>query len=349
MNKYVKIVFVVAIVAGLVFLAISRLLEIKKRNAHMATAKVYPIIVKEMSPKITNVKLTLPYLAEVANDKDVKLSPRISARILKIIPSGSKVYKGEVVVKLDTTNIRSSLQSVKNQMHAAVVAIKNLKATHKRTQELLKVKGASIEDSQKEATLIANAEAGLNVLKQREIELNNNLSYATIISPVDGVVAKTFSNKGALGLPGHPLLSIAAKNGFYLMVQVPTNLSIKGVEFEGKTYAAVALGSAFHGLAEYKVYTGNTKLINGDRVEVSVIILHQKDALLPFNALLNRNGKTYVLVVEGNKAIPLEVHVVQSAQEGVVISESLQGKNIVVAKPDILLRLVSGYRLKIKE
>jgi len=349
MKKIVKIGVVLLVIAAIVFVAVSRLLEIRKRNAELATAKIYPIVVKEMSPKITDVKLTLPYLAEVANDKDVKLASRISARILKIKRSGSRVHKGETIIKLDITNIKSALKSVKDQIHATTVAQKNLEATHKRTLELLAVKGASIEESQKESTLIAKTNAALNALMQKEVELKNNLSYATITSPVDGVIAKTFSNKGALSLPGHPLVSIAAKNGFYLMLRVPTDLNIRGVKFEGKTYDATPLGSTFHGLAEYKVYMGDTKLINGDRVEVSVIILNRKAELLPFDAILNRNSKSYVLVVKGNKAVPFEVHVVQSAQEGIVIAEPLEGKKIVVAKPDILLRLVSGYKLKVKE
>ena len=349
MKKIVKIGVVLLIIAVIVFIAVSRLLEIRTRNAELATAKVYPIVVKEMSPKITDVKLTLPYLAEVQNDKDVKLASRISARILKIKPSGSQVHKGEIVVKLDTTNIESALESIKDEIHATTVALKNLQATHQRTLGLLVVKGASIEESQKESTLIAKTKAALNGLMQKNIELKNNLSYATITSPVDGVIAKTFSNKGALSLPGHPLVFIASKNGFYLMLRVPTDLNIRGVKFKGKTYEVTPLGSTFHGLAEYKVYMGDAKLINGDRVEVSVIILNRKAELLPFDAVLNRNGKSYVLLVEGDKSVPFEVHVVQSAQEGVVISESLEGKKIVIAKPDILLRLVSGYKLQVKE
>ena len=37
------------------------------------------------------------------------------------------------------------------------------------------------------------------------------------------------------------------------------------------------------------------------------------------------------------------------AEQGVVVSDDLQGEQIVVAKPDILLKLTSGYALKIKE
>ena len=54
-------------------------------------------------------------------------------------------------------------------------------------------------------------------------------------------------------------------------------------------------------------------------------------------------------MINGNKAYAKEVHIVESAEQGVVISENLDGKDIVVAKPDILLRLVSGYALKVKE
>ncbi len=349
MNKYIKITIGAVVVAGLAAGGIKAIKNAKAKDAAQPIAKIYPIVVPTLAPKLANVELTLPYLAEVANDKDVKLAPRIAARVLSITPSGSRVKKGEVVVKLDITNIRSSLKSVKDQMAAAKVALENLKSTHKRTLDLLKVQGASIEESQKEATMIASAEANLNALKQKEIELQNNLSYATITSPVNGIIAKTFASKGTLSAPGHPLLAISSKNGFYIMLRVPTDLSVEGVILNKKEYSAMPLGSTFHGLAEYKVYTGDSKLISGDRVQVDVITYHQKGIKLPFNAILNRNGKSYVLVAQGNKAQAEEVHILQSAEQGVVVSDNLEGKRIVIAKPDILLKLLSGYALSIKE
>ena len=349
MSKIVKIGVGVVVVAALVVGGVKAVKKARAKDANTPKAKIYPIVISQISPHMSQAKLTLPYLAEVANDKDVKLSSRIAARIIHIKPSGSRVKKGEVVVKLDTTSIESSLVSVEKQLQAADVALKNLEATHKRTLQLLKVQGASIEESQKEMTMIANTQAQLASLKQKEIELKNNLSYATITSPVDGVVAKTFSNQGALSAPGRPLLAISSKNGFYLMVRIPTDLPIRGVEFQGKEYSATSLGTTYHGLSEYKVYTGDSKLTSGDKIEVDVVVFQQKAMLLPFNTLLNRNGKNYVLVINGNKAEAKEVHIVQSAEQGVVISENLEGKNIVLAKPDILLRLSSGYALKVKE
>jgi RND family efflux transporter MFP subunit len=349
MNKYVKITIAVVVVAGLGIAGVKKIKEARSHDANLPKAKIYPIVASAMSPKVSNVQLTLPYLAEVANDKDVKLASRIAARIQMIKPSGSNVKKGDVIVRLDTTTIKSSLASVQEQMQAAKIALGNLEATHKRTLDLLKVQGASIEESQKETTMIANTQAQLNALKQKEIELKNNLSYATIVSPVNGVVAKTFANQGGISAPGKPLVAISSKNGFYLMVRVPTQLPIRGVKFNGKFYSATPLNTTYHGLAEYKVYTGSANLISGDRVEVNVVTFNQKATLLPFDAILNRDGKSYVLVVQGNKAQAKKINIVQSAEQGVVISNNLEGKQIVVAKPDILLKLTSGYALKVKE
>lgn len=349
MNKFVKIGIGLVVVAGVAALGVKKVKEARTHDASLPQAKIYPVVASVMTPKMGAVKLTLPYLAQVKNDKDVVLASRIAARIQMIKPSGSRVKKGDVVVQLDTTTIQSALSSTKQQIRAASITLKNLEETHKRTLDLLKVQGASIEESQKEATMIANTQAQLNALKQKELELKNNLSYATITSPVDGVIAKTYASKGAISAPAKPLMAISSKNGFFLLVRTPTNLQLQGVELDGKTYDATPLGSTLRGLAEYKVYTGAHNLISGDRVEVNVIVYKHKGVLLPFDAVLNRDGKSYVLVAQTNKATPQEVHIIQSGEQGIVVSENLEGKKIVIAKPDILLKLVSGYALSVKE
>ncbi|WP_457744155.1 efflux RND transporter periplasmic adaptor subunit [Sulfurimonas sp.] len=349
MNKYVKITIGVVVVAGLAVAGVKKIKDARAADAELPKAKIYPIVASVITPQKSDVTLTLPYLAEVANDKDVKLSSRIAARILYIKPSGSHVKKGEIVVKLDITNIESSLASIEDQLKAATISLKNLQATHARTLELLKVQGASIEESQKEESLIANTRAQLGALKQKEIELKNNLSYATITAPVSGTISKTYANKGSVSAPMKPLVAISSTNGFYLLVRVPRETTIQGVDFEGKYYGATPLGSTFHGLSEYKVYTGKTALITGDRVEVDVVTFKQKAVLLPFDAILNREGKSYVLLAKKNRAVPQEVQIIKSAEQGVVLAQNLAGKKIVVAKPDILLKLVTGYALSVKE
>jgi len=255
-----------------------------------------------------------------------------------------------MIATLDTTQIESSIKSTKNQLKASKISLENLKATHKRTKELLAVKGASIEQFQKEESSIAELKAKITSLEQKLIELNNNLSYAVIKSPVDGVIAKVMTTKGSVAFASKPIVKISANNGFYLLLRVPSAKPVNGVIYKQKEYLAVSLESTYKGLYEYKVYPQDEKLVSGDRVEVDVITYKGKGILLPFDALLNKDSKSYVLVVEKNKAVPKEVGVVQSAKEGVVIKNSdLIGKRVVVAKPDILLKLTSGYPILVKD
>ena len=348
MNKFIKIGVALAVVAILAVMGAKKIEEAKAKDATKPIAKVYPINVDTMKPTIAQAKLTLPYLADVKNDKDVVLSSRISARVISIKHSGSVVKKGDIVATLDTTTIKSNLSTLKDEIKASEVALKNIEATHKRTLDLIKVQGASVELSQKEITQIASTQAKLAGLKQKEIELNNNLSYAVIKSPVDGVIAQSMSSVGSVSMPGKPIAKISSKNGFYLMVRVPREIDIKGVTFNKKDYPLTALGSTYHGLAEYKVYTGTSNLTTGDRVEIDVITYNAKGLLLPFDALLNRDNRSFVLIVNGKKAITQEVHILKNAQQGVIVSEDLTGKTIVIAKPDILLKLTSGYALKVR-
>ena len=133
------------------------------------------------------------------------------------------------------------------------------------------------------------------------------------------------------------------------MVRVPANTDVLGVDFENKFYSAISLNTTFKGLVEYKVYISDKKLISGDRVEVDVVTMQQKGLLLPFDTILNKDDKNYVLIANENKAVPQEINILKSAEQGIVVSNNLEGKKLVLAKPDILLKLTSGYALKIKE
>jgi hypothetical protein len=70
---------------------------------------------------------------------------------------------------------------------------------------------------------------------------------------------------------------------------------------------------------------------------------------LPFDAVLNRNGKSYVFVREHEKAVPQEVTIIQTGEDGAVISTNeIAGKEIVVEKQDILLKLLSGVSIQVR-
>ena len=146
-------------------------------------AKDYSIVVSSIKPETAQITLTLPYLAIAENDKDVTLASKISARVEYIKPSGNNVEKGEVIARLDVTSIKSNINSTKAMLDAANISLQNLAATHKRTQDLIAVKGASIEQSEMEESNIAELNSKIESLNQNLNDLNNALTYAVIKSP----------------------------------------------------------------------------------------------------------------------------------------------------------------------
>jgi len=340
--KNKKTIGIIAVIV-IIILAIFAVVNAKRKEANMPIAKQYGITVSTIKPQLEEVALTLPYLAQTENDKDVKLSSKVTARINFIKASGSKVKKGDVIARLDNTSIQTNAISLKSQIKATEIALKNLEDTHSRTKELLAIKGASIEQFQREESNIEATKAKLEALHQNEIDVNNTLTYATILSPVDGVISKTLANKGDMCLPGHPVANISAKNGFYLLLRIPTDLPVYGVSFNNTMYPAVDLNSTFNNLEEYKVYVNSKGFTTGDRIEVNVVIFKGNSIKLPFDAILNRDGKSFVLLKENNKAKAMQVNIIQTGENGLVVSnKDLAGKEIVIAKQDILLKLLGG-------
>lgn len=345
-KKWIWIGVVLIVVAGGIF----AIRGAQKGEERLPAAKEYAIVVSTFTPELKHVQLTLPYLALTQNDKDVNLASRIASRIEWIKASGSRVKKSEVIARLDNTTIKTGIKSVEAQIDAVETTLKNLEATHRRTLELLKVEGASIEQSQSEESKIAGLRSQVESLKQKHSDLNNMLTYAIIRSPVSGRISKTMVNVGDMAMPGHPVANVSATNGFYLLIRVPTDLKVYGVNLDGKFYEAIPLHSTFNSLAEYKVYVDKMGMTTGSREEVNVIVYEGNGLELPFDAILNRDGKSYVLVRNGDKAIPQAVNQVESGEQGIVVSNAdIAGKKLVVAKQDILLRLLGGTSLKIKE
>ena len=334
-KKFLKLIIFLAVVGALIFLAIRTIKHKKAQEAKIPTAKVYPVVVNSIEVKPSDVELTLPYLGLVQNENNIKLSSRISGRVLQIKKSGQKVKKGEVLVKLDTTEIDANLNSLK-------ITLNNLYKTHQRTKALYKVKAASIEQLQNEESKIASLQAKIDALK-------NQLSYAVLTSPGNGLVSKSYVSVGSVSMPGHPLLDISTTEGFSLLVRVPDSIKPKSIIYKKKIYPLQKLGSTFHRLNEYKAFVNDPNLSDGESVEVQVVAYKGKGTKLPFDSLLNRDGKSYVLLIQKDKVTPKEVHIIQSGEEGVVIKENLQNQKLVLAKPDIMLKLLSGVNVKVKD
>ncbi len=354
-KKVVGLVLVILIAIGLVVLIKKR----KEELARLSTPKIYPVVVKTIKPKLSRFYLTLTGLGLIKSSVDFNVTTKLSGRVLYIKNVGDRVKKGDVVVKLDDSQTRalldkakSELRSLKSKLSALKLTLKNMLLTHKRTKELLSVKGASIEQYQKEQDEIASLRSQIRTVKSQITAAESNinqlktlLTYSIIKSPINGVISRKFANVGDVALPGRALCSISAKGGKYLLLELPENIKPKGVVFKGKFYRVVSLNSTFNGLYEYKADV-DTTLNTDTRVKVGVVVFKGQAIKLPYEAILSDDGHDYVFVVEGKKAVPKLVKVLAVGEQGVAVKDStLLGKELVLAKPDIFIKLRGGVQI----
>jgi RND family efflux transporter MFP subunit len=358
MKKVLGYIVILLIIAAAV-VGGKKVIKLKQEaEAKTPVAVTYDMSVKTMNPKIVNTSLSLPYLALTKSNDDVKISSRISARIKYIVKSGEAVKKGETIVKIDDKDLRTQLESLKlninslkSQLNSKLIALKNLENTHARTKKLLSVKGASQEEFDREVTNIEAAKSGIDTLKFKVQELranrasiDNMLSYATIKAPVSGIVTR-LANVGDIAMMGKPLISISAKSNSYLLVRLPANTDAKAIIYNKKVYPISALNTTYNGLLEYLANIDES-LASNQTISIDVVIFEGVGYKLPHDAILNRNGKDFVLVVKGNKATPKEVKIVANGEQGVIVKGVNLVENIVVAKQDILLKLLSGVKVR---
>ncbi len=355
MKKIIKISIALIVIIVLVLGAVTLIKKRKKEDANTPTAKIYPIAVEVIKPKKGHIKTSLDYLAIVKNNKNTTITSKFAGKIKCIANLGGYVRKGEVVVKIDDSNLKAQLKSINSQIasikkliNADKINLSTLIDTHKRTAKLLKVKMASIEQYNAEEAKIASLKAKLSAdesklksLKANKNAILENLTYTQIKSPVNGIISAKFLNKGDNAFPGKPILKITADKGNYLFM--PLAKPYKEIVYKNKTYKLIPLNSTFNGVPAYKADIEDNSLIEGEKVNVKVVTFDGNATLVPFNSILTINGENYVFDTDGN---PIKITVLAQGNEGVVIKENIN-KPILKADPDILLKIKAGYPVKV--
>ena len=127
----------------------------------------------------------------------VEVGTQVSGIVKKLyVDYNSVVKKGQVIAELDKTNLQSEYQSQQSNLAKAQSDYNFQKSNHDR-MKTLHDKGL-IADNEYEAAVqsFQSAKSSLSVASQNLQKAKTNLSYATITSPIDGVVLSKSVEEG---------------------------------------------------------------------------------------------------------------------------------------------------------
>jgi len=158
-----------------------------------------------------NIEKTVNATGEVAAIDLVDVGAQVSGEIENLyVKLGQKVKKGDLIAQIDSTTQqnevdvnKAKLESYNAQLKAAKVSLKVAKQQYERSKKLLKNNATSKESFENFENTYETAKSQVSQLqslvKQTEINLSTaetNLSYTTIVSPIDGTIVSIPVDQG---------------------------------------------------------------------------------------------------------------------------------------------------------
>ena len=145
--------------------------------------------------KSTSVPIRVEVTGQVAPIFQATLSSRIQGTIDKVlVREGSKVSKGQLLIKLDSRDLQADLA----RAHAEV---ENAKAHLERMNQLYTQDAVSKQEME-------NATRAYRVAEANRKAVEAQLSYTTVRAPFDGIITEKKVEAGELASPGQPLLKM---------------------------------------------------------------------------------------------------------------------------------------------
>ena len=119
----------------------------------------------------------------------VQVGTQVSGIVSKLYVDYNSVVKaGQVIAELDRTNLISELESATAQLRSAESDYEYQKTNHERYMNLYNKGLVSANDYEKARLSYSQSEQTVTQRRENVKKARTNLSYATITSPIDGVV-----------------------------------------------------------------------------------------------------------------------------------------------------------------
>lgn len=172
---------------------------------------------------------------------ETSIGSKLLARVMEVnLKAGQKVREGDVLVRLDDTDLRAKLQQSQAAVASAEAVRAQVAADEKRYAQLVKSRTISQQDYDKSVSALRMADADLQRARAAVNEVQAALDWATIRAPMDAVVIDKKVDVGDMVTPGQMLVTLFDPKRMQLVATVRESLTHRlqigqqiGVQIEG--------------------------------------------------------------------------------------------------------------------
>lgn len=344
----------------------------KKKEAHPLDLEVRPVryIVVEKKENMLQRQFTGNIASTALSQLSFKVSGTVTQRYVDL---GDRVVKGQVLAKLDPIDYEVKYQQSYAQLENTKASLTEARSNFERDRILYL--DNSISKAQYEASQAKYESAKASVeASAKNVEFNRlQLDYATLVSPVDGIIAKVDTEVNEAVTPQTPVFTVDTLGGFEVRFSVSEDIVSRlklgekiqvGVEALNDKIPAIItnIGSvsnnfgntypvkAFISNAPERLRVGMTATVY---IDLNVNPLNKPQIIIPVNSVVpgNENEKYVYIVTEVQneegivKKIPVKLGAVSSL--GVEVTEGLEsGEYLVTAGVN---QIIEGQKVKLSQ
>jgi RND family efflux transporter MFP subunit len=331
-----KIIYIVVALALIVF----TVLRLKTNKEH-TVERVYqydkekPISIQSVTVKLENMDIKQSFTGTFEPWKETKISADVQGKVNAVLVDlGSRVRKGETLIRLDHALLKLQLESVE-------VQIEGLESDVSRYSILAKadaIQGVQLE----------KAALGLKSAKVQRALLQEQINKTSIKSPFDGIVTGKLTEEGAFAAPGMPLLQITDLSKLRFTVNVAeSDLRMFDADQTRKVSAdvypdillqgkVIMTGSQANPGSSYPVQlavdnTPDQKIKSGMFGKVLMeTAASTEQIIIPASAIVGATVQPQVYIIKNGKAHLQNIVVGERFENKAIVADGLQNGDVLV-------------------
>ena len=240
--------------------------------------------------------LTKKYVGQLKAYMDAMLVAKVSGTIdAQLIPHGSYVKKGDMIVHISDLVYKAQVQSAKAMIAQTEAELKHAKSNFARQKKLFEQKAVSESTFEESQKAYLTTLAKLDNYKAQLILAEDSLSDTRVCAPFDGRIGKVILSPGNHVTPGKELVRLVT------ISPVNVDFSISSRDFlelfgsmdllkeKGKAFIELADGSPYPGDGKI-VYMSNSVDTNTDTIELRASFKNPDGKLIPGGLVTVRLG-----------------------------------------------------------
>ncbi len=290
------------------------------------------------------------YTGKAAPSKQVSVVPTVPGKVIDFhYEVGDQVSEGAVLFSVDTTDLVNNMRSLEASYKVAELGYQNAKNTYENNTILFEEEIISQQEFDQIKFAYESAGAQLESIKVQMENLQKSIHDCAVTSPMTGVISTRGVERGGFASSAAPAYTVIDLSTIKVEVGVSEQVvntikvgdavdvmmtAVSAEPLKG-TVSTIAPAAGQTGTYTVKIEMNNADNLikSGMMAEVSFTMESADDTIvLPRNAVIEKDGETYVYVVENGAAKKIGVTLGIESGDTIEIAEGLDDGDAVITK-----------------